>query len=205
MAPIDGNPSTREPDLILASTSPYRRSLLERLGVSFRCRAPLCDEAALQREWAGLEPLRLAERLAMTKASSLAGEEPGAAIIGCDQLVSFGGRIFSKPGTTEGAIAQLAMMSGATHELITALFVMRGEDTFRHTELTRMTMRALSLDEIERYVNADQPFDCAGSYKLESRGIALFEKIEGYDHSTILGLPLIGLVSILRILGFAIP
>ena len=144
MTPIEGDRTGLEPGLVLASTSPYRRSLLERLGVPFRCRAPLCDEAALQREWADLEPLRLAERLAMAKASSLAGEEPGAAIIGCDQLVSFEGRVFGKPGTADRAIEQLASMAGQTHELITALVVIRGDDTFRHTDVTRMTMRPLS-------------------------------------------------------------
>src|SRR5262249_3882020 len=155
-----------EPGLVLASTSGYRRGLLERLGVPFRCRAPLCDESALQRESAGLEPRRLAETLAMAKASSLGKEEPVSTIIGCDQLVSFGGRVFGKPGTAERAIDQLLSMSGQTHELITALVVIRGLNVFRHTDVTRLRMRPLSRDAIERYVAADRPFDCAGSYRL---------------------------------------
>jgi septum formation protein len=194
-----------EPVLILASTSIYRRAQLERLGVPFRCRAPLCDESAIQRTTTDAEPRLLAEKLAQAKASSLSAEEPGATIIGCDQVVSFGGRIYGKPGTAERAIAQLAAMSGKTHELITALVVVRGGETYRHTEMTRLRMRPLGRDAVERYVVNDQPMDCAGSYKLESRGIVLFDRIESDDHSAITGLPLIALVTILRELGFAIP
>jgi septum formation protein len=200
-----GQQRGQEPGLVLASTSSYRRALLDRLGVPFRCRAPLCDESTLQRESAGLEPRCLAETLAMAKASSLAREEPGSTIIGCDQLVSFGGRVFGKPGTAERAVDQLLSLSGQTHELITALVVTRGIDAFRHTDVTRLRMRPLARDAIERYIAADRPFDCAGSYKLESRGILLFDRIDSEDHSAITGLPLIALVTILRDLGFAIP
>jgi septum formation protein len=193
------------PGLVLASTSPYRRSLLDRLAVPFRWRPPLCDELALQRESAGLEPRPLAQVLAFAKASSLVGDEPGSTIIGCDQLVSFEGRVFGKPLTAERAVEQLLGMSGRAHELITALVVVRGTDTFRHTDVTRLRMRPLTRDAIERYVDADRPFDCAGSYKLESRGIVLFDRIDSEDHSAITGLPLIALVTILHDLGFAIP
>ena len=193
------------PDLVLASTSPYRRALLERLGVPFRCRAPLCDEAALQRQWSGLEPRPFTENLAMAKATSLAAEETGSAIIGCDQVVAFEGRIFGKPGSAERAVDQLVMMSGRTHELITAMVVLRGAEIFLHTDVTRLRMRTLSREAIERYVAADLPMDCAGSYKLESRGIVLFDRIDSEDHSAITGLPLIALVTILRELGFPIP
>jgi septum formation protein len=205
MEPVAVDRLGPKPDLVLASTSAYRRSLVERLGIPFRCRAPLCDESALQRESAGLEPRLLAETLAMAKATSLAGEEPGSAIIGCDQLVSFEGRVFGKPGTADRAVDQLAAMAGRTHELISALVVIRGNETFRHTDITRLRMRPLSRDAIERYVNADRPLDCAGSYKLESGGIVLFDRIESDDHSAITGLPLIALVTILREIGFAIP
>jgi septum formation protein len=193
------------PGLILASTSPYRRALMERLGVPFRCRAPLCDEASLQREWAALEPREFSERLAMAKASSLLAEEPGSTIIGCDQVVSFEGRIFGKPGSTERAVEQLAMMAGRTHELITSMVVVRGADVFRHMDVARLRMRSLSREALERYAAADLPTDCAGSYKLESRGIVLFDRIESEDHSAITGLPLMALVTILRRIGFAIP
>lgn len=192
-------------NLVLASTSVYRRSLLERLGLAFRCRAPLCDEATLRREMPGMDPRSIAESLARSKATSLVAEEPGATIIGCDQLVAFEGRIFGKPGTVAAAIDQLAAMSGRTHELITAMVVIRGDETFGQTDVTRLRMRPLSRDEIGRYVTADVPLDCAGSYKLESRGIALFDRIESEDHSAITGLPLIALTTILRDLGFVIP
>src|SRR5262249_52307861 len=162
--PVDVGPSRPESGLVLASTSAYRRGLLERLGLPFRCRAPLCDEAALQRESAGLEPRQLAERLAQAKASSLVLAEPGSAIIGSDQLVSFGGRVFGKPGTSERAVEQLVAMAGQTHELITALVVIRGSKLLRHTDVTRLRMRPLPRDAIERYVAADGPIDCAGSY-----------------------------------------
>ncbi len=195
----------RWPVLVLASTSVYRRAQLERLGVPFRDRAPLCDESAIQRTMRDIEPRLLAEKLALAKASSLAMEEPGAAIIGCDQLVSFEGQIYGKSETPDRAIAQLVTMAGKTHELITALVVIRGVKTYRHTDITRLRMRPLQHDAIERYVVADQPMDCAGSYKLESRGIVLFDRIESDDQSAITGLPLIALVTILRELGFAIP
>jgi septum formation protein len=144
-------------------------------------------------------------KLALTKALSLADEEPDAAIIGCDQLVSFEGNVFGKPGTPDRAVAQLAAMAGHRHELITALVVVQDSDILQHTDITRLWMRPLSHEAIERYVAADQPLDCAGSYKLESRGITLFERIESEDHTAITGLPLIALVTILRNLGFVIP
>jgi septum formation protein len=205
MPTLAGDPPVPAPCLVLASTSVYRRSLLERLGLPFRCRAPLCDESAIQRKSSGMPPRLLAETLAMAKASSLVGEESASAIIGCDQLVAFEGRVFGKPGTVERAVEQLAAMAGRTHELITAMVVIRGDETFRHTDITRPRMRSLSREAIERYVHADRPLDCAGSYKLESRGIVLFDRIESDDHSAITGLPLIALVTILRELGFAIP
>ena len=207
MPAIGGDSPGREgvPGLVLASTSAYRRALIERLGIPFRCRAPLCDEAAIQSRSPGMEPRLLAETLAMAKAASLSGEEPGSAIIGCDQLVSFDGRVFGKPGTVERAVDQLAAMAGRTHELITSLVVVRKDEVFRHTDITWLRMRPLSREAIERYVEADRPLDCAGSYKLESRGIVLFDRIESDDHSAITGLPLIALVTILRELGFAIP
>jgi septum formation protein len=203
MSPVEIDDA--RPGLVLASTSPYRRALLERLGLPFRCRAPLCDESALQQEWSGLDPVRLSEELAWAKASSLDEEEPDSTIVGCDQVVSFGGQIFGKPGTAERAVDQLASLSGRTHELVTALAVLHRGEEFRHTDVTRLRMRTLTREELKRYVDADRPFDCAGSYKLESRGIVLFDRIESEDHSAITGLPLMALVTILRVLGFPIP
>jgi septum formation protein len=190
------------PDLILASTSVYRRVLLERLGVPFRVVAPSCDESVLKREVS--DPACLAERLADAKASSVVSIAPRATVIGCDQLVSCGGRVLGKPGAAAGAINQLMFLSGRSHALITAFVVLCGDRRFQHTDVTTLRMRPLSRAAIERYVAADLPIDCAGSYKLESRGITLFDQIESRDHTAISGLPLIALVSILRELGFAV-
>ena len=192
------------PPLILASTSTYRRLLLERLGVPFRCREPDCDESAMQGH--ETNPRLLAERLAAAKARSVRTVDPGAGHnIGCDQLVSFQGRIFGKPGNPERASDQLAAMAGHAHDLITALVVIHSDRTFRHTDVTTLRMRPLSRAAIKRYVAADAPLDCAGSYKLESRGIVLFDEIKSNDHTAITGLPLIALTTILLDLGFRIP
>ena len=199
----DRSPGAAVPEFVLASTSVYRRSLLERLGLPFRWRAPLCDEEFLKGE--KTDPRALAETLAHAKAASLVEAGVNATIIGCDQLVSFQGQVFGKPGSVAGAVEQLAAMAGQTHELITALVVTHGGRTFRHTDVTRLRMRRLSREAIERYVTADRPLDCAGAYKLESRGIVLFEKIESDDHTAVTGLPLIALVTILRELGFLVP
>jgi septum formation protein len=192
-------------DLILASTSPYRRALLERLGLPFRCRAPGVDEDALKGQ--GLTPRELADRLALAKADAVARLEPNPAsiVIGSDQLVAFEGRVLGKPGSVERAVEQLHSLSGREHELITAMAVIQGSRVIQHTDVARLRVRPLSRPEIERYVLADQPIDCAGSYKLEARGIALFDQIISADHSAITGLPLMALTTILRDLGVAIP
>ena len=192
-------------DLILASTSPYRRAQVERLGVPFRTVAPPVDEESLKRGWGAIAPRELAERLAMAKAEGVAREEPGAVVIGGDQLVAFEGSILGKPGTVEGAVEQLQAMAGRSHDLITALVVIHDGNSYASTDITRMSLRPLTHEEVLRYVEADRPIDCAGSYKLESRGIALFDRIESEDHSAIVGVPMIALTTILRRLGFAIP
>ncbi|WP_169976668.1 Maf family protein [Tautonia rosea] len=192
-------------DLILASTSPYRRALLERLGLPFRCRAPGVDEDALKNQ--GLSPRELADRLAIAKADAVARLEPNPAaiVIGSDQLVAFEGRVLGKPGSVDRAVEQLLSLSGRDHELITAMAVIQGSHVIQHTDVARLHVRPLSQSEIERYVLADQPIDCAGAYKLESRGIVLFEQIDCADHSAITGLPLMALTTILRDLGVPIP
>lgn len=193
--------------LILASTSRYRRALLERLGVPFTTVAPACDEDALKDP--RLAPQALAEFLAEAKAASIARQQPGAVVIGSDQLaaVEVAGtwNILGKPGSAAKAVDQLAMMNGRTHVLITAMVVARGAERWRHTDVTRLTMRRLDRQALERYVAADQPLDCAGAYKLECRGIGLFETIESADASAITGLPLLALARILAGLGYAIP
>jgi septum formation protein len=190
-------------DLLLASTSRYRRELLERLGVSFRCRPPAVDEQPFKQ--LGLDPQTLAERLAREKAISLAEGEPGATIIGSDQVAAVDRDVLGKPGTAERAVEQLARLAGREHTLITAVAVWHRGRLWEHTEVARLAMRPLQLEELKRYVEADSPWDCAGAYKLEQRGIGLFSAIQCADHSSITGLPLIALAGHLRSLGYAIP
>ncbi|GAC1472690.1 MAG: nucleoside triphosphate pyrophosphatase [Isosphaeraceae bacterium] len=190
-------------DLVLASTSPYRRALLQRLGIPFRWRAPLIDEEELKSP--SLSPHALSSRLARAKAQSLIDAEPGAVLIGSDQVVSLDGQILGKPGNADRAIDQLLALSGGPHEVITSMCVYEQGTFQEHTDVTTLWMRALDRASVERYVAADLPWDCAGSYKLEARGIVLFERIESADHSAVSGLPLIALTSILRRLGFPIP
>lgn len=191
------------PELILASTSSYRRALLERLGIAFRCLAPLVDEEAFKDTDA--TPRSLAAGLARRKAESVSAAAPRAVVVGGDQVVAFEGRIFGKPGETGRAVEQLLALSGRPHELITAVAVVHPGGVFDYTDVTTLWMRALDRAAVERYVAADSPLDCAGSYKLEQRGIALFDRIESADHTAVTGLPLIALTTILRNLGFAIP
>jgi septum formation protein len=190
-------------ELVLASTSRYRRELLERLGVSFQSAAPPVDEDAYKRP--GIDPAELARDLAVAKASSLSHRFPRAAIIGCDQVAICAGTLLNKPGTAERAVEQLLWLSGRTHELVTALCVWHAGQLYEHTDHTRLTMRPLDRAAVERYVAADQPYDCAGSYKLECRGIGLFASIDTRDPSAITGLPLVALARILVELGWQIP
>ncbi len=200
-------PMPTMPALILASTSRYRRALLERLGVPFQAVSPACDEEALKDPT--LAPQALAEFLAEAKATSIARQQPAAVVIGSDQLAAIehegAWTILGKPGTPARAVEQLALLSGRTHVLITAMVVARGQERWRHTDITRLTMRLLERAALERYVAADQPLDCAGAYKLECRGITLFEAIASEDSSAITGLPLLALTRILAGLGYALP
>ena len=190
-------------DLILASTSPYRRAQLGLLRLPFRCVAPGVDEGAIEADPA--EPAELARRLARAKAEAVASREPGAVVIGGDQVVAFEGRVLGKPGTAERAVEQLLAMAGREHQLISAVSVADRDGIEVATEVARLRVRALTRDEAERYVAADRPLDCAGSYKIESLGIALFDRIEASDHSAIVGLPLLAVCRMLRARGFALP
>ena len=191
------------PPLILASTSRYRRALLDRLRLPYAAIPPACDEEALKDP--ALPADALAQRLALTKAASLAQAHPQAAIIGSDQVCELDGRILHKPGTRERAIAQLSAMSGRTHRLHTAVAIVHPGGTLAHLETVALTMRALDPDAIARSVDADQPLDCAGAYKLEAGGIVLFSRIDAADHDSIVGLPLLWLVAALAGLGYRLP
>jgi septum formation protein len=189
--------------LVLASTSSYRAALLARLGVPFSAVAPACDENSLKHD--SLAPRELAERLAEAKAASLRERFPEAVILGSDQVCACEGVYLSKPGDAATACRDLAFLAGKSHQLFTALAICRGDQWWMHTDVTTLQMRVLTPDEIQRYVAADNPLDCAGSYKLEERGIALFERIASDDHTAITGLPLLAVARLLRQCGFAIP
>lgn len=191
------------PALILASTSPYRRALLDRLGVPFTARAPACDEEALKDP--ALAPQALAESLAEAKARSIADQEPRAVVIGSDQVCEVEGRILGKPGTAERAVDQLLALQGREHRLVTAMTVIAPAAVHRHTDVTHLRMRPLDRAALERYVARDRPLDCAGAYKLEAAGICLFAGIASEDASAITGLPLLALTRILAGLGFPLP
>lgn len=176
------------PRLVLASTSPYRRALMETLGRPFVCIAPDCDEDALKDP--DLSPRELALKLARAKAESLRAKFSGAVIIGSDQVIALGTTRFSKPGTAEKAAAQLRQLAGRTHEVLTAVALVHQGGVEEHLAVARMTMKPLNDAEIHAYVAADQPLNCAGSYKLEERGASLFAAIECEDRTTIVGLPM---------------
>lgn len=191
------------PRLILASQSKYRRELLGRLGVPFECIAPNVDETDLQES--GADPATIARDLARAKARAVAAIHPDALVIGSDQVAELEGTILSKPGTAENARAQLARMAGREHRLWTAVAIECGGEHREHLDITRLGMRPLASEEIARYVAADRPLDCAGSYKVESLGITLFERIESADHTAIVGLPLLFVAGTLRSFGWCLP
>lgn len=186
--------------LILASTSKYRGALLKQLGRDFEALAPGVDEDQLKHQ--DLSPTQLAIELARLKSLAIFNLRPDACVIGSDQVCMLNGEILSKPGTVENAIAQLTKMQGSHHELITAVSIFSPQGEIHFHNRTLLFMRPLSKEQITQYVLADQPLDCAGSYKLESLGIKLFEKIEMDDHTSIIGLPLIQLNNHLLKLGY---
>lgn len=187
--------------LILASTSRYRRELLERLHLPFHVARPDVDESPQPEE----TPPALAQRLAQAKALAIATQYPESWIIGSDQVAALGGQALGKPGTRENAISQLTAMSGREIRFHTAVCLARGEALFEAMDTTLVRFRTLEADEIARYVDTEQPLDCAGSFKSEGLGIALFEHIESRDPTALIGLPLIALSRMLREAGFSLP
>ena len=188
--------------LILASTSTYRRELLARLRLPFDVARPEVDERPLP----GETPTYLAERLAIAKARVIAEREPRAFVIGSDQVAELGEQPLGKPGSRDGAIAQLGAMSGREVRFRTAVCLQRQGDAPRIAmDTTTVRFRSLPLAEIERYVDAEQPLDCAGSFKSEGLGIALFEAIDSSDPTALIGLPLIATARLLREAGFTLP
>jgi len=191
------------PALVLASTSTYRRALLGRLGVDFECVSPGADETPL----AGESPLDLARRLARLKAESVASCRPDSVTVGSDQVALRGEQVLGKPGTVERCIAQLRESSSREVIFLTAVHVIspRMATIESHVDRTLVKFRKLEGREIERYVSADSPLDCAGGFKAESLGISLFERIESDDPTGLTGLPLIWLCGALRRAGIPVP
>ena len=190
------------PRVLLASQSPYRRELLGRLLVAFGCLSPDVDDSPLP----GEPPEALAQRLARLKAGAGAANAPGTVVIGSDQVAALGTQKLGKPGTVERAVRQLLQCSGQVVEFHTAVCILRPDsgDLLEHLDTTRVRFRNLSEADARRYVEADQPLDCAGSFKAERRGVILLESIDSRDPTAIQGLPLIWVADALRQCGVQI-
>ncbi|MCF5838589.1 Maf family protein [Aeromonas veronii] len=190
-------------NLILASTSRYRKALLEKLGLPFECAAPDVDERPL----AGESAEALVARLARAKADAIARHRDHGLIIGSDQVCVCNGRILGKPGTIDNAIAQLMAAQGRSVTFYTGLCVVNAATGEAHQLVEPFTVHFRNLDEaaIRRYVEAELPLDCAGSFKCEGMGIVLFKVLEGRDPNALIGLPLIGLIELLERHGIALP
>jgi septum formation protein len=186
-------------DIILASTSPYRKRLLERLGVAFHCVPPDIDESPLH----GESPEAMASRLAQAKAQAIADIHPKSLVIGSDQVASLDGGVMGKPGNHEAAAAHLRASSGREVKFYTGLALVCSERQLQrtHVELFSAYFRSLTEQQIHDYLQREQPLDCAGSFKVEGLGIALFTGLQGNDPSSLEGLPLIALVSLLEEAG----
>lgn len=189
--------------LILASTSSYRRALLERLRIPFECVAPGIDEQRLD----GEAPLDLARRLARAKAEVVGNHRRGCIVIGSDQVAVLGDQVLGKPESAERCAGQLRQSSGREVVFLTAVHLLDGRNgrSESHIDRTVVRFRDLGDAEIERYVAAERPFDCAGGFKAESLGIALFERIDSQDPTGLNGLPLIWLCGALRRAGIPVP
>ena len=196
-------PTASAPSLVLASTSPFRRELLERLQLPFVTAAPEVDETAL----AGETPAATAERLAQEKAQAVAGRFPNALINGSDQVAHCAGKRYGKPGTRANAVAQLRAMRGQTVTFDTGLCLLDSASGLaqRCGVPTEVRFRQLSEAEIERYLDRENALNCAGSAKSEGLGIALIESMRGDDPNALVGLPLIELSRMLRAEGVDLP
>lgn len=197
----DLTPSSRT--LILGSTSRYRRELLGRLRLPFDVAAPDVDETP----HTGEAPRDLALRLALAKARAVAAQHPQSVVIGSDQVADLAGEPLGKPGDHERATAQLRRMRGQTVIFQTAVAVVCQASGFEQAELAevRVSFRDLDDAEIERYLRAEEPYDCAGSAKSEGLGIALLDAIESDDPTALIGLPLIRTCRLLRVAGLVLP
>ena len=190
------------PDIILASESPYRKSLMEQLGLPFTATKPLVDEEEVKKSLTVANNL-LARALAKSKAESLIKTNPQSLIIGSDQVLILEGKVLNKPHSKEEVLERLHQLQGRQHELHTAIAVYYNGQWFEETVVAKLKMRALSPEDIETYYSMDPAIGCAGGYKLENKGPLLLESIQTEDHFSIIGLPLFSLVKILHGLGFS--
>jgi MAF protein len=186
-------------DIILASSSPYRQRLLARLQIPFSCVAPAVDEARLPQE----APAAMAARLALAKARAVARDYPDALVIGSDQVAALGDTVMGKPGGHAAASAQLRASAGHEVRFHTGLALHCSSSGFEqfHVEPFSVYFRELNDINIETYLQLEQPYDCAGSFKWEGAGIALFERMAGDDPTSLEGLPLIALTALLAAAG----
>lgn len=186
--------------LVLASTSPYRKDLLKRLGLPFKAVAPRVKEAVRK----GESPAATALRLAEAKARAVAARFPRAVVVGADQVASLGASRLDKPGSHRRAVEQLRHVSGKTVQFHTAVAVLDARRIQSRVVRCRVTFRDLDESRIEAYLRRERPYDCAGSAKSEGLGIALIERIEGSDPTALVGLPLIALTQMLERAGFSV-
>ncbi len=191
------------PPIVLASSSSYRRELLTRLQLPFTCHSPDIDETPQANESAQT----LVQRLALSKARALAQHYPQHIIIGSDQVAVLDGKIIGKPLHAEGATQQLSAASGRSLVFLTGLAVIDTRTQIEQVDLVPFTVhfRTLNAAQIQRYIAAEQPFDCAGSFKSEGLGVSLFQATEGSDATSLVGLPLIRLCDMLNACGIAVP
>lgn len=182
--------------LILASSSPFRRQILDKLQINYTCISPDIDESKLDKE----SPEQLVKRLAENKALKVADEVSQGLIIGSDQVAVLGDEVLGKPHTHENAVLQLKKLSGNTVTFLTGLTLHNSKTSNTQSEVVpfKVVFRDLTDDMIENYLRAEKPYNCAGSFKSEALGIALFDKLEGEDPNTLIGLPLIRLVRMLE-------
>ncbi len=183
--------------LILASTSAFRRALMSAAGLPFEAEAPGVPEDAPT----GLAPKALARRLARLKADAVAARHPGALVVGSDQTLDLGGELLRKPATRAQARRQLSSLAGRRHALHTAVALAGGARTRVAVESVQLTMRPLTRRELEAYLDTREWEGCAGGYRIEGRGIALFESVRG-DYHAVVGLPMLRLFRLLRAAGY---
>ncbi len=193
----------QQPTIVLGSTSPFRQELLRRLRLPFSTAAPDIDESPLPDE----SPPHLVKRLALAKAEAVAINHPQAMVIGSDQVACIGDQIIGKPGNRENAIQQLQRASGKQVLFLTGLCLLNSATNRAQVVCEPFTVhfRELTQEQIERYLDAEEPYNCAGSFKSEGLGISLFERLEGADPNALIGLPLIQLVTMLQREGVAVP